>query len=216
MTSLAEQAAEVKAQAAQKIAPELLARMSAAMQRLMAENRVDRVVGTGEIAPDFALPDIDGRMIRLSDRWERGPVILTFYRGGWCPYCNLELQAYQRLLPHIGAAGASVVAVSPEAPEYAARTRQAHGLDFDVLVDAGLMAAAAYGLDWSLPDDMREIYQTLGVDLPLLNADGEWRLPVPATFVIGRDGIVTLAHAEVNYSSRLEPADALSAVRALA
>lgn len=106
--------------------------------------------------------------------------------------------------------------MSPEAPEYAARTRETHGLDFDVLVDAGLMAAAAYGLDWSLPDDMREIYQTLGVDLPLLNADGQWRLPVPATFVVGRDGLVALAHADVNYSTRLEPADALSAVRALA
>lgn len=94
MTTLAEQAAQVGAQTAQKLAPELLARMSTAMQRLLAENRLDRVVGAGDAAPDFALPDINGRMVRLSDCWERGPLILTFYRGGWCPYCSLELQAY--------------------------------------------------------------------------------------------------------------------------
>lgn len=170
----------------------------------------------GDAAPAFILRNQNGDAVALADRLARGPVILVFYRGGWCPYCNLELRAYQRLLPAIESAGATLLAISPQQPDASLSTAEKNALAFDVLSDAGSRAAAAFGIAYTLPEPLRALYAEVGHALPAINGDDSWTLPVPATFVVGRDGRIALADVDVDYRVRLEPQAALDAVRRLA
>jgi peroxiredoxin len=142
-------------------------------------------------------------------------VVLSFYRGGWCPYCNLQLRAYQRVLPEIRALGAQLVAVSPEAPDHTLSTQQKNELDFEVLSDTDGTVGRAWRLVYGLSDELRGLYAANQMDLARINADGRWELPLPATYVIGSDGVVRLAFVDVEYRRRLEPDQILGALRAL-
>lgn len=166
----------------------------------------------GDLAPDFTLPNASGRPIRLNDRLSQGPVILTFYRGGWCPYCNLELRAYQEVLSQIQAAGASLIAVSPQTPDASLSTAEKNNLSFDVLSDVGSTAANAYGIAFELPNELKTLYTELGHALPDNNGTNDWKLPIPATFVIDQQRRILLAHVDVDYRNRLEPTEAIRAV----
>jgi peroxiredoxin len=165
----------------------------------------------GDRAPDLALPNARGDLVPLGSLWARGPVILTFYRGGWCPYCNLELRAYQAILPAIRAAGVALVAISPQTPDASLSTAERNALAFDVLSDVGSRAAEAFGIAFTLKQELRALYTRLGHPLPEANGTDDWRLPVPATFVIASGGRIVLAHVDADYRRRLEPADALLA-----
>lgn len=143
------------------------------------------------------------------------PVILTFYRGGWCPYCNLELRAYQALLPEIRAAGAELVAVSPERPDHSLTTADKNELTFTVLSDVGGALAAALGIRFTLSDTVRPFYEKAGHALPERNGDGTWALPMPATFVIAQGGRIAGAFVEPDYRRRLDPTEALRALISL-
>jgi peroxiredoxin len=156
-------------------------------------------IEVGERAPDFVLPDATGAKVALSDRLAAGPVVMSFYRGAWCPICNIELQALQGALPQITKLGASLLAISPQAPDDSMSLVERHGLEFDVLSDVDQQVIRAYRLQFELPDALRQMYPALGFDLPRLNADSTWRLPVPATFVIGSGGIVQARHVDPNY-----------------
>lgn len=168
----------------------------------------------GDEAPDFSLPDARGNQVRLSDRLVQGPVVLTFYRGSWCPYCNLELRAYQAGLPEFERAGASLVAVSPQRPDDALSMAEKNELAFDVLSDVDQQVLAAYRIRFELPEGVTEhmLEGTLAA-LARQQPDGRYSLPVPATFVIDPDGIVRARHVSMAYRTRMEPADALAAVR---
>ena len=174
---------------------------------------VDGALGVGAEAPDFALPDATGREVRLSDLLAEGPVVLTFYRGAWCPYCNTQLRDYQDILGEIEEAGATLVAVSPQTPDGSMTTVQRNGLAFPVLSDVGNAVSRRYGLVFEVDGQTRERYQAVGVDLTAVNGTDAWELPVPATYVIGPDGTVGAAFVEADYTQRASARQVLDALR---
>jgi peroxiredoxin len=141
--------------------------------------------------------------------------VLTFYRGGWCPYCNIQLRAYQAVLPQIAALGARLVAISPQLPEQSLATAQTDELTFDVLSDVGNHAARRFGLVYALPEELRAALRSNNKALPGINGDESWELPVPATYVIAPNGRIALAYIEVDYRKRLGPDAILDALRSL-
>lgn len=186
--------------------------MARADLALAASGIAGKALGAGNRAPDFALPDARGGEVRLSTLLADGPVVLSFYRGGWCPYCNLELRALQQSLPAFRALGASLVAVSPQTPDASLSTAERNALDYPVLSDAGSAVAKAFGIAFDLADELRPIYAGFGHALPELNGDDGWVLPIPATYVIDRDHTIVLAYVDTDYRSRLEPADIVAAL----
>jgi peroxiredoxin len=186
------------------------------VDELVAAQLATRAVGRGDAAPDITLPNVRGEPVTLSELLAKGPVVLTFYRGGWCPYCNMQLRAYQRALPEIRALGASLVAVSPEAPDKSLSTAEKNALEFEVLSDVKGEAGRAYRLFFDLSAELQALYAAGGNDLARVNADGEWHLPMPATYVIGTDGRIALAYVDPEYRNRLEPAEIVAALRVLA
>ncbi len=183
---------------------------------LAASGILETALKGGDRAPDFSLYDARGERVRLSALLRRGPVVLSFYRGGWCPYCNLELRALQAVLPDITALGATLVAVSPETPDESLSTAEKDDLTFAVLSDVESKVAKAFGIAFDLADALRPIYSRLGHALPDRNGDESWTLPLPATYVIDRDGNIALAFLDVDYRNRLEPADIVNTLAALA
>jgi peroxiredoxin len=165
----------------------------------------------GARAPTFALPSATSARVDLGTLLKRGPVVITFYRGGWCPYCNLELKAFQEVLPQIKAAGASLVAISPEKPDDTLSTVEKNALAFHVLSDVEQKVGRAFGIVYDFTDELRGAYQGFGRDIPALNGTpGEWALPVPATYVVDRDGTIIYAYANVDYRERGDPRDVLT------
>jgi peroxiredoxin len=173
------------------------------------------IPGVGNTVPDFTLPDTLGRPLRLSEKLARGPVVLTFYRGAWCPYCNLELRAYQQRLPRLSDLGASVIAISPQTPEASVSTIEKNLLDFDVLSDSGSRVARAYGLAFTFPEDLKAMYLRRAIPLPEFNGTDDWTVPIPATFVIAGDGRVVLSYVDADYRNRLDPDHVLAALETL-
>lgn len=184
------------------------------IEELRASFAQDKAIGGGDEAPGFDLPGINGSRVVVGDLLRQGPVVLTFYRGGWCPYCNLQLRAYQAALPRIAALGARLVAVSPQLPDNSLDTVEKNALTFDVLSDAGNEPARRYGLVYALPAELREALRSNDKALSRINGDDSWELPVPATYVIGNDGRILLASLHVDYRTRLEPEAILAALRA--
>jgi peroxiredoxin len=187
----------------------------AKIEDLRASFALERAIRTGDQAPDFTLPNPQGRPLSLGTLLEAGPAVVTFYRGGWCPYCNIQLRAYQAVLADISALGARLVAISPQLPDGSLSTAEANELTFDVLSDVGNRVARSFGLVWSLPEELRAALRSNSKALPDINGDDTWELPVPATYVIVRDRRVALAAIDVDYRKRLEPDAILSALRSL-
>jgi peroxiredoxin len=168
----------------------------------------------GNRAPAIRLGNARGETVDVGELLRRGPVIVTFYRGGWCPYCNFELKAFQEILPEIEALGASLVAISPEKPDETLSTAEKNALRFEVLSDVGQRVGQAFGLVYRFTDELRGAYEGFGLDIPLRNgAPGEWSLPVSATYAIGQDGTIVFAHTDVDYRDRAEPREVLNALR---
>lgn len=213
--SLSTQIDALKAGMADKVPAEALQAMSKAAADLAASGIAETALKAGARAPAFELPDAEGSIVRLSELLKDGPVVLTFYRGQWCPFCNLTLAALQHALPEIREAGATLVAVSPQTPQSTAATVKASAIDFPVLSDAGNHIARSFGLVFSLATDMRPIYRDLGVDLPAFNGDASYELPLAATYVIGQNGSVAYAFVDSDYTRRLEPAEIVRIVKAL-
>ena len=199
----------------QQKSPEVIATVQAGVDELIASDIADHAIGEGDAAPDFELPNAQGIEVALSSLLANGPVVLTFYRGGWCPYCNLQLRAYQRILPEIRELGGQLVAVSPEPPDASLTTAEKNELEFEVLSDVDVTVARAYRILFDLSERLQKTYVGMGRELTELNADGQWHLPIPATYVIDRDGRVALAYVDPEYRNRLEPSDILSALQRL-
>ncbi|MDJ0571892.1 MAG: peroxiredoxin-like family protein [Pleurocapsa sp. MO_192.B19] len=192
-----------------------LAIMNQATNDLIDSGIVDRTLKVGDKAPDFTLPNATGESINLQQLLQQGAVVLSFYRGGWCPYCNLELRALQQALPEIKALGANLITVSPQTPDNSLSTAEKNELTFEVLSDLGNKVAREYGLVFTLPEQLRPIYQNFGIDLPAYNGDPTFDLPIPATYVIAADGKVVLAFANADYTQRLEPTEIISTLQNL-
>ena len=198
-----------------KLPPEKGAIMQGATQALAKEFKNRRALRIDDEASDFVLQNTDGHQISLYDKLNQGAVILCFYLGSWCPYCNLELRAYQELLPKIKALGASVLAISPQTLDASRKTALKNALSFDILSDAGCQIARDYGIVFEIPDPLKLLYTELGHALPDYNGTEDWLLPVPATFIIDRRHHIALAHIDVDYTKRYEPADAIAILLSL-
>lgn len=185
--------------------PEIHPVMERATAELIASGQAGRALKTGDRAPEFTLNDPDGRPVSSAELLARGPLILSFYRGVWCPYCNLELQALQEALPQFQALGASLVAVSPQLAANSRKSQRQNKLEFPILSDPGNEVAAAFGLRFTLPDYLVELYRSLKNDLPAFNGDPGWTLPMPARYVIGQHGIIAYAEVNPDYTLRPEP-----------
>lgn len=189
--------------------------MDRATRELAASGQADRALTVGDTAPGFSLPSATGRTVELKALLAEGPVVLTFYRGAWCPYCNITLHALQEHHDAITARGARLVAASPQIPDESLSLTEKHELAFDVLSDLGSDTAKQYGLAFDLPDELAAVYDTFGFDLQRVNAGHARTLPLPATYVIDRDGIIRWAFVDTDYTKRAEPADVLAALDAL-
>lgn len=176
---------------------------------------IDAALKTGDRAPDFTLPDALGQHVSLSERLRSGPAVMIFYRGGWCPYCNIQLRAYQRALDGIAALGGRLFALSPQSPDGSLSTAEANQLGFDVLSDTGNQVAKAFGIAYELPQELQDAMRANGKALPGINGDDSWELPLTATYVIAPDHTIALAVVELDYRRRLGPEDVLTALRSL-
>jgi peroxiredoxin len=198
-----------------KVPADIRDAMTRADLALAASDINERARKAGDAAPNFTLPDSSGNPVNLFGLLARGPVVLSFYRGGWCPYCNLELRALQATLPTIENLGASLVAVSPQTPDESLSTAEKNALAFPVLSDSGSSVAKAFGIAFDLAEELRPIYARFGHALPAVNGDNSWVLPIPATYVIDRDGCIALAFVDIDYRNRIESEQILDALESL-
>lgn len=169
----------------------------------------------GDRFPALVLNDQTGRATDLGALASSQPLIVTFYRGGWCPYCNLELRAYQKHLPEIEALGATLVAVSPETPDNTLSTAEKNDLSFPVLSDSKGRLADALRIRFELSPAIHALYQKFGHNLAARNGDDKWALPMPATFVVAKGGVIAHADVDPDYRNRLDPAAAIDVLRQL-
>lgn len=200
----------MKAGSAGHLPPEKLAVMEAATEKLRASEITKKALPVGARFPDVELKNYLGKKIRIQSLLKSGPVIVTFYRGGWCPYCNAQLKAFQDVLPRLKSAGAQLVAISPETPKNAAETVGKDALEFEVLSDPGNRVAKKLGLVFGVTPELKKIYQDFGIDLAQSQANPDWELPIPATYVIQKDGKVSYAFLDVDYTRRADPEEILT------
>lgn len=169
----------------------------------------------GDTAPSFTLPDAQGKQMSLDSLLKGGHVVIAFYRGQWCPYCDLQLRAYQEVFPRIKALGASLVAISPQTPDESLSTVVKRKLEFRVLSDAGNKVARGYGLVWKVPAGLDALHKGFGVDLTKSNGDASNELPVPGTFVLRADGRIAFSYVNADWRERLEPVEIIRALESL-
>lgn len=215
MSSLAEELQAQNKAGRGRLPCETVELLDAATAEVAASGVAEASCGVGAVIADFALPDANGKLISLSSLLAQGPVVLSFYRGGWCPYCSTELRALQGVLAEIQAAGATLVAVSPQTPDSSLSTAEKLDLAFPVLSDLGNRVAETLGLVFRLPEPLRAVYRGFGNDLSTVNGDESFRLPIPATYVLAADGTLVWRFVDPDYTKRAEPAAVLAALAAL-
>ena len=174
---------------------------------LIASGQAERALKAGDHAPAFELPDPDGKIVSSRDLLAHGPLVLTFYRGAWCPFCNLDLQALEAARPDIEARGASLIAISQQTAANSRKSQRSNNLGFPIVGDKGGELASEFGLRWNLPPDLQAVHKQLGADLTVFNGEGSWTLPMPARYVIAPDGIIAYAEVNADYTRRPEPSD---------
>ncbi|MBK7405329.1 MAG: AhpC/TSA family protein [Phycisphaerales bacterium] len=168
----------------------------------------------GDRAPDATVYTQDGKAVSLKSLYADAPLVVTFYRGGWCPFCNRALDKWQTKLDELHAAGGQLVALTPESPDHAAETIDKHDLGYSVYSDSSMQAAKAYKVLFEVDPDTQAKYKGFGIDLASWNSSGQWTLPAPGTFVIDKHGVIQYAWADWDYKKRADPDEVIAAVRA--
>jgi len=181
-------------------------------EELVRSGQADRALKAGDRAPAFELPDGDGMLWRSEDLLRSGPLVIVFYRGRWCAYCNAQLSALQETHQNIAAAGASLIAISPQTQKHSYMTRDMHKLRFPVLSDAGNQVARKFGLVYRLLPDMQAMYESIMTKLPGYNGDQSWELPLAATYVVQPDGKIFWTRIDADWRHRPEPEEILQVV----
>jgi peroxiredoxin len=184
-----------------------------AVRRLAESGLADAAPRIGQPAPAFVLTDATGRSVDSRALLSRGPLVVSFYRGAWCPYSNLELQAWQRHLPELQGLGATLVAISPQTPDASLTLAEKHALAFPVLSDLGNQVARQFGIVFTLDAGLRQVHDAFGIDLSAHNGESSFELPVPATFLLESDGSIAGAWVAVDYRVRAEPSTVLARLR---
>lgn len=205
MAFLHEDIAALQQHMAAQIPEPVMVMMQEATTELARSGLLEQTITVGDTMPDFVLPELGGGHIHLAELLQKSPVVISFYRGGWCPYCNLEMQALQRSLPDIKQAGGTLIAIAPELPEQAGQTRDKGNLTFSLLHDRDNALARQCGLVFSLPDMLRPVYEGFGIDLEDSQGNDHFELPVPVTYIVRPDGVIAFAFVDVDYTRRMEP-----------
>jgi peroxiredoxin len=215
MTLLQDQLDEITQNTRHLVQPERMALSERAVQELFASGIEQKMLPVGATAPEFTLNDASGRPVRVADLLAFGPLVLDFFRGRWCPYCMTELEAWRDLFPRLREAGALLAAISPQTTRQSDFMVGQHALPFPVLSDPGCAVAEKFGLAYSIPEYLREYYRSILVNIPFLNGDDSWRLVLPATYVLAKDGKVIYAQGYADFRVRPEPEEALAAALAV-
>jgi peroxiredoxin len=189
------------------VPPPVIETMHRATAELIASDAASRAKKAGDIAPSFSLKDPDGNVVSSGELLKKGPLVVSFYRGVWCPYCNMELQALEAAKPAFDKYGASLVTISPQTAANSRKSTRQNNLSFPILSDVKGKVGAAFGLRFELPDYLVELYKSLKNDLPTFNDDPSWTLPMPARYVIGKDGTILYSEVNPDYTRRPEPED---------
>jgi peroxiredoxin len=210
MTALQDQLDEITANTRNLVQAERMAVGERAVEELLHSGIEEKILAVGATAPEFALRDEAGRLVRSADLLALGPLVIKFFRGRWCPYCVTELEAWRELHPQLREGGALLVAITPQTERQSDFMVGQHGLPFPVLSDPGCEYAAKFGLAYSIPGYHRDYYRSVLVNIPFINGDNSWRLILPGTYVIDRDRRVLYAQAHADFRMRPEPEEALS------
>lgn len=211
--SLQDQLDEITANTRLLVQPERLEVSERAVVDLFGSGVENKILPVGAKAPEFSLPDSTGPMVRSADLLALGPLVIDFFRGRWCPYCITELEAWRELSQQVRELGALMVAISPQTVRQNDFTAGQHSLPFPLLSDAGCKVAEQYGLVYKVPEFHQQYYRSILVNVPFVNGDESWLLPLPATYVIDRNGIVLFAEAHADFRVRPEPTEILDVLR---
>jgi peroxiredoxin len=211
MTALQDQLDEITANTRRLVQAERLAVGERAVEELFHSGIEQRILPVGAVAPEFRLNDAAGKPLRSADLLALAPLVIKFFRGRWCPYCMTELEAWREMYGRLRECGALLVAISPQVERQSDFMIGQHMLPFPVLSDPGCTLAGQFGLSYSVPEYHREYYRSILVNIPFVNGDESWRLPIPATYLIGRDRKVLYAEAHADFRVRPEPEEALAA-----
>ena len=187
--------------------------MVKATEDLVNTQIAEKSLKIGDVVPNFTLNNASGKSVSFKSLLAKGQVVISFYRGGWCPYCNLELRALEQSLPQIKSLGATLVAISPETPDSSLSTSEKNNLTFEVLSDLKNQVAQQFGLVFTLPEELRPIYEQFGIDIPAYNGDSTFELPLPATYVVNTDGKIVHSFVNADYTQRLDPDAILTALK---
>lgn len=197
------------------VPPAVIETMHRATAELIASGQAERAKKAGDTAPAFTLNDPEGHPMNATALLAEGPLVVTFYRGVWCPYCNMELQAIESALPEIRARGANVVAISPQTQPNSRKSVRQNKLGFPILSDVDGKIAEAFGLRFALPGYLIDLYKSLKNDLPAFNGDPSWTLPMPARYVIGMDNVIAYSEVNPDYTKRPDPSELLPVLEKL-
>ena len=191
---------------------DVLALMNTTNEELIAQDIKNNALQVGDKVENFTLANHLGKNVELVDLLKKGPVVISFYRGAWCPYCNLELKALNDYLPQFKTKSAQLVAISPQLPDQTLTTAQKNELEFDVLSDVGNKVAQQFGLLFTLDKRIQELYTGFGIDFEHTYGNKTYQLPLPATYVINQEGVITYAFLNEDYTLRAEPCDVMTAL----
>ena len=212
ISSLQDQLDDITQRTRALVQPERLAPSERAIAELFATGIEEQILPVGARAPEFSLPDGSGRMVRSCDLLALGPLVINFFRGRWCSYCVQELEAWQRLFGLVRKQHALLVSIAPQTIRQNHFAASQHKLAFPLLSDEGVWVARKFGLDYTVPDYMRRYYRSILVNVPFMNGEQSWRLPIPATYVIAQDSTVLYARAHADFRVRPEPGETLAAI----
>lgn len=186
--------------------PPVVEALHRATNELIASGAAGNALKAGDVAPEFTLPDDDENPVSSRELLTKGPLVVTFYRGVWCPYCNFDLTALEDARAEIEASGASLVAISQQTAPNSRKSQRQNGLGFPIVSDKRGEVGAQFGVRWTVPEYLREIHKALGADLTQFNGENSWTLSMPARYVIGQDGVIAYAEVNADYTRRPEPA----------
>ena len=198
-----------------KAPPEVVAVFHKSTAELIASGQAARALKVGDRAPVFRLPDSEGTTVASAELLTNGPLVVTFYRGAWCPYCNMDLQAIEAAALQIRSLGASLVAISPQTQASSTKSQRDNALSFPILSDHGGEIAAAFGLRWRVQDELKAVMTAFKVDLATFNGEPSWTLPMPARYVIAQDGVIAYSEVNPDYTRRPDPSELLPTLRQL-
>jgi len=205
--------AERKAGIAKYVPAEIQSIHARVVDELRESGMASGTLSNGQVAPSFELKDQHGRVVKSTEGLQQWPLVVCFFRGRWCPFCVGQLEAMNLMVTQIQDAGASLVAISPQTVQQLFFMADQHRLRFPLLSDRGNQVAHRFGLVYQVPEYQQAVYRRAFINLPFANGDQSWQLPVPATYIIGRDSRILYAAVDPDYTERPEPAEILAQVR---